>query len=112
MADAGISLREVKMQTTQAGRAPLEIYGRTPRFLHWLTVALIAVQLPVGLYMSYRGNTLDLWDKITGVTILLVVLWRLGYRLFNGEPAHEQTLEPWQKALSRLNHWGMYVLLI
>ena len=110
------------MQTTQAGRAPLEIYGRTPRFLHWLTVALIAVQLPVGLYMSYRGNTLDLWDKITGglynshkligVTILLVVLWRLGYRLFNGAPAHEPTLEPWQKALSRLNHWGMYDLLI
>ena len=122
MANARISLREVEMQTTRTGRVPLEIYSRTPRVLHWLTVALIAVQLPVGLYMAYRGNVLDIWDKVTGalynshkllgVTILLVVLWRLAYRLLNGAPAHEPTLEPWQKVLSRLNHWGMYVLLI
>jgi len=122
VANARISLRGVEMQTRQTGRAPVEIYGRTPRFLHWLTVGLIAVQLPVGLYMAYRGNTLDIWDKVTGalynshkligVTILLVVLWRLAYRLVYGAPAHEPTLEPWQKVLSRLNHWGMYVLLI
>jgi cytochrome b561 len=85
-------------------------------------VALIAVQLPVGLYMAYRGNVLNVWDKVTGalynshklvgVTILLVVLCRLAYRLIHGAPAHEPTLEPWQKGASRLNHWGMYVLLI
>jgi cytochrome b561 len=100
----------------------VEVYRRTPRVLHWLTVALIAVQLPVGLYMSYRGNILNVWDKITGalynghkligVTILLVVLCRLAYRLIRGAPAHEPTIEPWQKAVSRLNHWGMYLLLI
>jgi len=101
---------------------PVEIYRRTPRFLHWLTVALIAVQLPIGVFMVYRGNVLNVWDKITGalynshkvigVTILLVVLWRLAYRLTRGAPPDEPTLEPWQKAASALNHWGMYVLLI
>jgi cytochrome b561 len=90
--------------------------------LHWLTVALIAVQLPVGLYMTYRGNTLNVWDKLTGalynshklvgVTILIVVLWRLAYRLIHDAPPHEPTIEPWQRLVSRLNHWGMYLLLI
>jgi cytochrome b561 len=108
-------------QQTATG-APVQTYGRTARVLHWLTLALIAVQLPVGLYMTYRGNTLNVWDKVTGalynghkvigVTILLVVLWRLAYRFTRGAPPDEPTLEPWQRLASHLNHWGMYVLLV
>jgi cytochrome b561 len=110
------------MANTPGSRTPAQIYGRAARFLHWLTVALVAVQVPIGLYMSYRGNVLNVWDRLTGalynshkligVTILLVVLWRLGYRFARGAPADEPTLEPWQKIASGLNHWGMYVLLI
>jgi cytochrome b561 len=110
------------MDRAKAVRAPVEIYKRTARVLHWLTVALVAVQLPVGLYMTYRGNTLNVWDKVTGglynghkvlgVTILLVVLWRLAYRLTRGAPADEPTIEPWQRLASHLNHWGLYTLLI
>jgi cytochrome b561 len=110
------------MDQAKAVRAPVEIYKRTARVLHWVTVALVAVQLPVGLYMTYRGNTLNVWDKVTGglynghkvlgVTILLVVLWRLAYRLTRGAPADEPTIEPWQRLASHLNHWGMYILLI
>jgi cytochrome b561 len=110
------------MQRTPSDRAPVEIHGRAARFLHWLTVALIAVQFPVGVYMSYRGNTLNLWDattgvlynghKLVGVVILLVVVFRLVNRVSRGAPADEPTLEPWQRIASRLNHWGLYVLLI
>jgi len=110
------------MNERPAGRKAVEIYSRTARFLHWLTVALVAIQLPVGLYMAHRGNVLNVWDKLTGalynghkvvgVTILLVVLWRLAYRLTRGAPADEPTIEPWQRVASHLNHWGMYLLLI
>jgi cytochrome b561 len=110
------------MDQTKAGRAPVEIYKGTARGLHWVTVALVAIQLPIGLYMTYRGNTLNVWDAVTGalynghkvigVTILLVVLWRLLYRLTRGAPADEPTIEPWQRLASHLNHWGLYVLLI
>jgi cytochrome b561 len=110
------------MDQTKAGRAPVEIYKRTARVLHWVTVALVAIQLPVGLYMTYRGNTLNVWDavtgglynghKVAGLIILLVVLWRLGYRLTRGAPSDEPTIEPWQRFASHLNHWGLYVLLI
>jgi cytochrome b561 len=100
----------------------VEIYSRAARFFHWSIVALIVVQAPLGVYMAYRGNTLKIWDAVTGglytshkligVTILLVVLGRLAYRLTHGTPADEPTIEPWQKIASHLNHWGMYVLLL
>jgi cytochrome b561 len=105
-----------------SAQTPVELYSPTARRLHWATVALLVVQLPVGLYMAYRGNTLNLWDSLTnvlygthklvGVTILVVVLWRLVYRVTHGKPADEPTIEPWQRIVSRLNHWGLYVLLV
>jgi cytochrome b561 len=72
--------------------------------------------------MAYRGNALNIWDattntlysshKLAGLIILALVLWRLGYRLTRGTPPDEPTLEPWQKVISRINHWLLYVLLI
>ncbi len=110
------------MNRTGAARAAVEVYARPARVLHWVTVALLVVQFPVGLYMTYRGNTLNAWDattgalysghKLIGVTILLVVLWRLAYRLVRGAPADEPTIEPWQRLASHVTHWGLYVLLI
>jgi cytochrome b561 len=108
------------IQTSE--QAPVEIYARTARALHWTTVALLVIQFPVGLYMVYRGNSLNLWDNLTnvlysghkliGVTILFIVLWRLIYRLTRGAPADEPTIEAWHRIASRLNHWGLYALLI
>ncbi len=108
--------------TQTSARVPVEIYSRIARTLHWTTVVLLAVQIPVGVYMVYRGSSLNLWDNLTntlysshklvGVTILFIVLWRLVYRLTRGAPADEPTIEPWQRVVSRLNHWGLYALLI
>jgi cytochrome b561 len=110
------------MDKATASTERVELYSRTARFFHWSIVALIVVQAPIGVYMAYRGNTLKIWDTVTGglytshkligVTILVVVLCRLAYRLTHGTPADEPTIEPWQKIASHLNHWGMYVLLL
>jgi cytochrome b561 len=110
------------MASAPAGLGAVETYRPLPRFLHWLTVALVVVQAPVGVYMAYRGNVLNVWDaltgvlynghKLVGVTILLVAACRLAYRLARGAPADEPTIEPWQSLASRLNHWGLYLLLI
>jgi cytochrome b561 len=72
--------------------------------------------------MVYRGNALNIWDNVTnvlysghklsGLTILVIVLWRLAYRASRGAPADEPTIEAWHRILSRLNHWGLYVLLV
>lgn len=105
-----------------SGRGSVEIYSLPARVFHWATVALVFIQVPLGLTMAFRGRWLEIWDSVTnslysthkllGMTILVVAAARLIYRLAHGAPADEPTLEPWQKIVSRLNHWGLYALLI
>lgn len=97
-------------------------YSSTARRFHWWTVALVLIQIPLGLYMSYRGNVQNIfdattnflynWHKLFGVIILLLVLSRLIYRLVHGAPADEPTIEAWQKGASHATHWLLYLLLI
>jgi cytochrome b561 len=97
-------------------------YSTTARRFHWWTVLFVATQIPLGLYMTYRGNTLNIWDgltnglysthKLLGIVIFLVVLSRLIYRATHGAPPPEPTIEGWQRAAAFFNHWGMYLLLL
>ena len=97
-------------------------YSVAARRFHWWTVAFLAVQIPIGLVMVYRGKGLNLWDattnflysthKMLGLIILFVVVARLSYRLTKGAPADEPTLTPWQKGVSHATHWLLYLLLI
>lgn len=97
------------------------VYSPMARALHWLTVAFVALMIPVGLYMVWRGaatnfdattNTLYSAHKLAGFLLLWLVVARLGYRLVNGAPPDEPTLEWWQKAGAHLTHWGLYALLL
>lgn len=107
-------------------RAPIEtqtqpVYSPMARAFHWITVAVIAVQVPVGLYMVWRGNNVAFdattnWlysaHKLSGFLLLWFIVARLVYRLTQGAPADEPTLELWQKAASHATHWGLYLLLL
>jgi cytochrome b561 len=96
-------------------------YSTGARHFHWWTVLLIAVQVPLGVYMVYRGAATNfdsvtgkLYDahKVMGIVILALVVARLLYRLLHGAPADEPTLETWQKVASHVTHWSLYALLI
>jgi cytochrome b561 len=111
----------------------LPTYTPTARGLHWLIALLIFVQLPLGFYMSYRGNdmpsvdesgkpVIGVWDALTGflysshktlgLIILALVVWRLLYRLTQGAPRSDPTVPPPLTGISHLVHWGLYALLI
>lgn len=97
-------------------------YSAAARRFHWITVAAVFTMVPLGLTMTYRGNTLDLWDgltnglysahKLLGFLVLWLTAGRLIYRLVKGAPPDEPTLEWWQKAASHLVHWALYGLLL
>jgi cytochrome b561 len=96
-------------------------YSTGARHFHWWTVALLAVQVPLGIYMVYRGAETNfdgltgrLYDvhKTLGLAILALVVARLAYRLLHGVPVDEPNLEWWQKAASHVTHWSLYALLI
>lgn len=98
------------------------VYGAAARHMHWATAGAVIVMVPLGLAMSYRGNTLNVWDDLTnalysthkalGFIVLWLVAGRLTYRLVRGAPPDELTLAWWQKAASHLLHWLLYGLLI
>ncbi len=98
------------------------IYSAFARFLHWLVGIMIVVMAVTGFAMVYRGKDLNIWDALTnnlysthkalGLTVLAVVLIRLGYRLVAGRPDDEATITPTQKVASHTVHWLIYLLLI
>ena len=96
-------------------------YSTGARHFHWWTVALLLIQVPVGLYMVYRGkatnfdaltNTLYSSHKTLGLVILALIVARLIYRFVHGAPADEPSIEWWQKAASHATHWSLYLLLM
>ncbi len=102
--------------------APPPTYSAAARYFHWATAAAVLVMLPLGLAMTYRGNTLDIWDgltdalfsahKLIGFLLIWLVAGRLAYRLLHGAPPDEPSLLWWQKAASHLVHWLLYGLLL
>ncbi|KPF62567.1 hypothetical protein IP69_20470 [Bosea sp. AAP35] len=101
---------------------PATIYTAVARHLHWITAGAVLLMVPAGLAMTYRGNTLNIWDgltdamysahKLLGFLVLWLVVGRLAYRLINGAPPDEPTLLWWHKAASHLLHWLLYGLLL
>jgi cytochrome b561 len=98
-----------------------DVYSQTARRFHWITAAFVFTMIPVGLYMTNRGKATNfdaltnlLYDnhKLGGFILLWIIVARLAYRFIKGAPADEPTLEPWQRIVSHLSHWGMYGLLL
>ena len=111
------------MEDRDTRRAPAEdpTYSVAARRFHWWTFTFLAIQIPVGLFMVRYGAATDfaaptdkLYDghKLLGLAILLLAVARLAYRLVHGAPPDEPTLAPWEKLVSHLTHWAIYVLLI
>ncbi len=111
----------------------LPTYTPAARGVHWLVALLIFIQLPLGFYMAYRGNDMEnvnekgetvkgLWDaltevlysshKVIGLTILLLVVLRLIYRLTQGAPRPDPSVPAALTGVSHLVHWSLYALLI
>jgi cytochrome b561 len=99
-----------------------ETYSSTARGFHWWTVALVVLQVPLGIYMAYRGNVQGIFDATTnflysshktiGVIILVLVIARLIYRIAHGAPRPEPTITTLQKGASHATHWLLYLLLL
>lgn len=117
----------------QDPRYGLPTYTPTARALHWLIAFLVFIQLPFGLYMSYRGNEMEtvnekgetvkgVFDALTGalysshkligLTIFLLIVLRLLYRLSHGAPRSDPSVPPALTGASHFMQWMLYLLLI
>lgn len=87
--------------------------------LHWLIALMVIGQLAGGLYMTKLPDTepalkfqLYQLHKSFGVTILMLTLVRIGWRLTHKPPALPEKMPGWERLLARGAHFGFYVLLI
>jgi cytochrome b561 len=91
-------------------------YGATARFLHWLTVALLLVIIPMGLVMGAlpRGalqDTLFITHESLGLTVLALTVLRFGWRLSHPAPPPSSDLSRLEIRASSGVHALLYVVL-
>jgi cytochrome b561 len=84
--------------------------------LHWLVALLIFGALALGLYMvdlklSPTKLKLYSWHKWLGVTIWLLVVVRLGWRLIR-RPPPAPPMPAWQRRAAAATHVLLYVLVL
>jgi cytochrome b561 len=92
-------------------------YGQVAKGLHWLVVALLALQYAVAWSMPHIGRTtrpvglIELHLSI-GVLILLVVIVRIAWRGGVPVPLLTEGVPAWQTLAARATHGLLYVILL
>lgn len=90
-------------------------YATIAIVLHWTIAALILTQVILAGRMEDRSPeafAVTQLHKSVGITILLLSLVRLGWRLMNPPPPMPDTLRRWEKTLAGLTHAAFYVVMI
>jgi cytochrome b561 len=98
-------------------RNTTERFGLVAKALHWLTLVLLIASFTIAISMvnmpfSPRKLEYYSWHKWVGVTIFLIVLVRLAWRLVNPVPKEPPGTPPWQRRLAALSHALLYAILI
>ena len=108
----------IKIQPDAAVHAePSARYNSVAILLHWVMAAAIVGMLLMGIVMddlqdpAWKAILYPLHKSI-GITILLLSLLRLGWRLAHRPPPLPQGSQLWEKMAARLTHAGFYLLMI
>lgn len=91
-------------------------YSRVAVWLHWIIALLIVVNLLLGFFRGefdkpVRAALMDV-HKATGLTILLLSLARLGWRLGHRPPPFDSVMKAWERGVATLVHWLFYLLMV
>jgi cytochrome b561 len=86
--------------------------------LHWIVAALVLLQVTWGWLMQevpkvpagLRADTFNV-HKSTGLVLLALMLFRLGWRLRHPPPSLDG-LPRWQRTAARVNHLLLYAVLL
>jgi len=91
-------------------------YDPAAKVFHWLVVALLLVQYPIGWLMPdiHRGEkpgAAMILHVSVGMTILALIVLRFAWRLTH-PVAPESSLSRWQRLSSEAVHWLLYALVL
>src|SRR4051812_12053417 len=91
-------------------------YGSLARFFHWAIAVLVIVTIPIALTMLRIGegklqNFLFVVHESIGLTIFVLAVLRVVWRLVEPPPRLPASISPGQATLAHINHWLLYLLL-
>ncbi len=94
----------------------MSTYTRTAKSLHWLMALAIFAIFALGLYMHelpFSPEKLKLysWHKWAGVSIFMLFVFRLGWRITHQPPALPQNMKAHEQWLAHAGHLGLYLLM-
>ena len=93
-------------------------YGTVAMTLHWLTAALVIANICIGLYFAQlSGDNANLFalvqtHKSIGLTVLVLSLIRLLWRLVNPVPPLPAGMSPPLRFAAHATHFLLYFLII
>ena len=95
-------------------RNNLTEYGLISKIFHWLSAAVLLIQIPLGFYLvdldfNEKRLTIESVHVLLGLSIFYLSLLRLIYKLFNPTPPMLNSIFPGQKILAKLNHFFLYL---
>ncbi|MBO9621166.1 MAG: cytochrome b [Sphingomonas sp.] len=82
--------------------------------LHWTVAVLILVNLFIGLFHEslLEGVRVMPLHKSIGVTVLVLSVARLAWRLAHRPPQLPDGMAAWEKTLAKGVHWVFYLLML
>lgn len=94
-----------------------EGFGLVAILFHWIAAILALGLFASGLWMTGLSYY-DPWyhrapdlHRAFGVTLALLLVLRLAWRLLNPRPRPEPGMQRWERVAAAITHWAMYVLL-
>jgi cytochrome b561 len=91
-------------------------YGATAKVFHWLIVALLMVQYPIGWLMpdihpGMKPGDAMMFHVSFGIMILVFIVIRFVWRITH-PVAPDSSLPVWQWLTSEAAHWLLYALVL
>ncbi len=92
-------------------------YGSISKIFHWLSAAVLIVQIPLGFYLvdmdfSEKRVIIESIHVILGLSVFYLTLLRLIYKIFNQTPPLQNSIFPGQKIIAKLNHIFLYITIL
>ena len=89
-------------------------YGFISKIFHWLSAAVLLIQIPLGFYLvdldfNEKKLTIENIHVILGLSIFYLTLLRLIYKIFNPTPPLTNSIFTGQKLIANVNHIFLYI---
>ena len=95
---------------------PLSGYSAIAITLHWLIAALILGNIGLAWYFGTLPKLAQIapiqLHKSIGITVLLLTLLRLGWRLTHPAPPLPDSMHGWEKIAARATHYFFYFFML